>query len=166
VYHDELYVAGQFNPLDASSPRYIARWDGAQWHSLGASPADDPNDAPMVLAVHGSDLIAGGSFTTVAGQVSNTWARWGPLGPFLAADFDQDCDVDADDLARFNACLTGPGLLYDPANLPANCHQTPDASNHIPADFDHDGDVDQTDFAKLQRCYTGPNISPPPDCLD
>jgi hypothetical protein len=56
-------------------------------------------------------------------------------------DFECDGDVDADDLAHFEACATGPAV----PQTDAAC---------LDADFNHDGDVDQADFAVLQRCWT------------
>ncbi len=57
-------------------------------------------------------------------------------------DFDGDGDVDADDLAHFEACASGPAV-------------PPTASNCLSANFDGDIDVDQSDFAVLQRCWSG-----------
>jgi hypothetical protein len=79
-------------------------------------------------------------------------------------DFDSDQDVDLDDLEIFMACVTGPGLPYDPSNLPPGCALTPDALGLIAADLDGDGDVDHTDFGILQRCVGDPGDSPPAAC--
>lgn len=64
--------------------------------------------------------------------------------PYLFPDFDCDNDVDADDLAYFLSCFTGPAL-------------GPPEGDCARADFDQDGDVDQADFAILQRCLSGPD---------
>jgi hypothetical protein len=68
-------------------------------------------------------------------------------------DFDCDGDVDADDLAFFTACLTGP--FAGPPR--PGCER---------ADADQDGDVDQVDFAVLQRCRTPSGIPADPGCLN
>lgn len=73
--------------------------------------------------------------------------------PFAPADFDQDCDVDADDLAHFVACATGPAL-------------GPPASGCGNADLDDDNDVDQSDFGLFQRCLSGPGVPADPRCAD
>ncbi len=73
-------------------------------------------------------------------------------------DFDHDLDNDADDIAIFQACATGPGIPYDPNNLPAGCTLQPDSEGTIRADIDRDGDVDQTDFGVLQACLTGSGV--------
>ncbi len=83
---------------------------------------------------------------------------------YAVADFNHDDDVDAGDLTDLTNCLTGPGVLYDPGNLPAGCAQTPDVLDLIPADLDWDGDVDQDDFGAFQRCYSGSDLPPPIDC--
>jgi hypothetical protein len=62
----------------------------------------------------------------------------------LPGDFDQDGDVDGDDVAYMGRARTGPGIpmtTSDPALRRA--------------DLDNDGDVDQDDFGILQVAYTG-----------
>ena len=41
---------------------------------------------------------------------------YAPISP--TSDFDEDGDVDADDLGIFEACATGPAVPYNPASLP------------------------------------------------
>ena len=66
-------------------------------------------------------------------------------------DFDRDTDVDADDLAVFLDCASGPTIRQ----TRVECQM---------ADADGDGDVDQDDFAVLQRCLSGKNIVADPSC--
>lgn len=90
---------------------------------------------------------------------------YAPISP--RSDFDEDGDVDADDLAIFEACATGPAVPYTPASLPEpapGCTLTADGDNHIAADFDDDGDVDQSDFGIVQRCYSGGGAPADPNC--
>ncbi|HPP22944.1 MAG TPA: hypothetical protein PK184_19770, partial [Phycisphaerae bacterium] len=82
--------------------------------------------------------------------------------PFLATDFNQDCRVDADDLAMFEACSAGPAVPYPDAS--AGCTLTADPAGYIPADFDKDHDVDQDDFGIFQRCYASENLAADPTC--
>ena len=73
-------------------------------------------------------------------------------GDWIRADFDEDCDVDADDFGMFQACHSGPSLARDPG-----CGRE---------DFDGDNDVDASDFGKFQICITGPNVVGNPDCAN
>lgn len=68
-------------------------------------------------------------------------------------DFDLDGDVDVDDWALFEPCMTWPG-----GAATAGLCET--------ADLDLDGDVDQSDFGLLQRCFSGPNLALDPDCVN
>ena len=45
------------------APTYIAKWDGSAWSALGSGM----NSAVQRMAVSGSDLYAGGHFTTAGG---------------------------------------------------------------------------------------------------
>jgi hypothetical protein len=70
----------------------------------------------------------------------------------VAADFDQDCDVDPADYDLFAACISGPGASH--------------ASECSTEDLDIDEDVDQVDFGLFQRCYSGENVPPDPNCAN
>lgn len=107
-----------------------------------------------------SPAMAGGTYSLTGGF----WAVALPLcSQFAKADFDGDCDVDAEDLGWFEACALGPSVPYDPASLPPGCQLLP-AGNVLPADFDADGDVDQDDFGVFQRCYSGAGTPADPNC--
>ena len=84
----------------------------------------------------------------------------------VAADLDQDGDVDAADYLIFAACMTGPAIPYDPDNLSSGCTLVPDAEGRIAADFDRDGDVDQDDFGVFQRRWSGPERPAVAGCED
>jgi hypothetical protein len=70
----------------------------------------------------------------------------------IPGDFDDDYDVDGDDLDLFVSCASGPGLPYE-----EGCEA---------ADLDADQDVDSTDFAILQRCHSGAGRVARPACAD
>jgi hypothetical protein len=63
--------------------------------------------------------------------------------PAIPGDLDRNGAVDADDLAPFEACASGPGI----PQLEPEC---------LNARLDADEDVDQADFGVLQRCWSGP----------
>jgi len=71
---------------------------------------------------------------------------------FIAGDYDRDGDLDADDLAVFLACMSGPSVVYT-----GDCRK---------ADLDGDGDVDMVDFGIFQRCYSGANNPVDPNCAN
>lgn len=68
------------------------------------------------------------------------------------ADFDGDQDVDQDDFAHLQECLTGPvNPQIDPL-----CQDTK---------LDGDSDVDQADVDAFIACMNGPGQPPPANCL-
>ena len=67
--------------------------------------------------------------------------------PYVPGDFDQDCDVDLDDVDQFGSCFTGP----DGGPVGAEC---------APGDFDGDGDVDCSDWDQFVMAWTG--VGDPP----
>lgn len=89
--------------------------------------------------------------TNIAGSATSHEAALS-LKPIVAADFDQDCDVDQADYDLFAACTSGPGVLYG-----TGCNTK---------DADADGDIDQADFSLFQRCYSGENTPPDADCAN
>lgn len=67
------------------------------------------------------------------------------------ADFDRDGDIDMDDFARLQGCLTGSDReLQD--------------SRCIDARLDDDGDVDAADVEAFQSCAGGPMLDADPAC--
>lgn len=79
VLGSNLYAGGVFTHADAVSASNIACWNGSAWSALDAGLGDpDPENIPgvSVLAVRGTDLIAGGSFTTAGGVFATNIACW------------------------------------------------------------------------------------------
>ena len=70
----DVYVGGNFTDAGGvSGARYVARWDGTQWHSLGSGV----NGPVYAIAVSGSDVYVGGEFTNAGGvSGTNRIARW------------------------------------------------------------------------------------------
>ena len=52
----------------------IAKWDGSTWSALGSGMNGDV--CVNALAVSGTNLYAGGSFTTAGGVPANNIAKW------------------------------------------------------------------------------------------
>ncbi len=72
--------------------------------------------------------------------------------PCIPGDFDRDGDVDADDMAAFISCSSGPAI---PISSECNLR-----------DLDKDGDADVDDFGIVQRCYSGQGIPGDPNCAN
>ena len=86
------------------------------------------------------------SFGGATGWVTESaLVRW-------TADFDGDQDVDQDDFAHLQECLTGS---VNPQNDPL-CQDTK---------LDGDTDVDQEDVDAFITCMSGPGQPPPANCL-
>lgn len=103
-----------------------------------SSPAVDPSDRLYFVFANFDDPAEDCLHCAALNHVAHDLADDRPR-----ADLDFDRDVDADDLARLQACATGPAIPWtDP------CCQ--------PADLDEDGDIDQTDFGLLQRAINTP----------
>jgi len=81
-----LYAGGRFTTAGAVPATNIAKWDGSAWSALGSGMSFYPYDAYVnALAVSGTNLYAGGRFTTAGGVSANCIAKWdgntwSPLG--------------------------------------------------------------------------------------
>ena len=59
----------------AARPTNIAKWNGSSWSALGSGMGRG-DIGVIALAVSGSDLYAGGYFTTAGGSAANYIAKW------------------------------------------------------------------------------------------
>jgi len=167
----------------APDPGPDGQWDGinddhGNLNLLADSPCIDAGDNTAVLADI-SDLDGDGNTTErtpldLDGQprfvdmdpVGGTGVADLPDYPHIVdmgayeaslttpADFDYDGYVDAEDLAIFASCSSGPAVPHDQTET---CQR---------ADFDDDNDVDQSDFGIFQRCYSGEGNPANPNCAD
>lgn len=112
------------------------------------------------ISEDGSVIVGYG---TNPGGVPDSWMARLPAPP-APADFDGDKDIDVYDVQRFAACVTGPGVPFNPALPPDGCQIPADLQGLSAADFDWDGDVDQEDFAQMQLCFSGENTPPAVEC--
>ena len=77
VSGSDVYAGGYFTTAGGVSANHIAKWNGASWSALG-SGVDGETYYPWVYAitVSGSDVYAGGDFTTAGGVSANRIAKW------------------------------------------------------------------------------------------
>ena len=73
------------------------------------------------------------------------------LAPPVDNDFDGDDDVDLEDYAIFNHCLSDPEAVPNPSWGGITIQNCLDAF-----DTDEDGDVDLADFAGVQDAFASP----------
>jgi hypothetical protein len=124
----DLYAGGYFTHATNAGPsavnvNYIAKWNGSTWSALGSGMGVGDYPHVSALAVWGTDLYAGGSFTyaTNAGpsavKVNNIakWngSAWAPLGSGM-------------DLYVYALAVSGPdlyagGYFTTAGGSPANC---------------------------------------------
>lgn len=73
-FNNELIACGGITGSGPTSMKYIARWDGANWHQLGIGTI---KTVPECMIIFNGDLIVGGSFAA-SGTIPNTKgiARW------------------------------------------------------------------------------------------
>jgi hypothetical protein len=78
----DLYAGGNLTSAGGTNANNIAKWNGSSWSALGSGIGKPPSDSSSVnaLAVLGSDLYAGGYFTTAGGIPANCIARWNGAG--------------------------------------------------------------------------------------
>jgi hypothetical protein len=78
VSGSDLYAGGEFTNADGISANYIAKWDGSSWSALGSGMGGGNVEDPAVraLAALGSNVYAGGWFTSAGGSPANYIAKW------------------------------------------------------------------------------------------
>ena len=115
--------------------------DGQFWTTITTQSITMPREICVGLVVYS------GSDPTLSRAMADN-LRFTPYAP---GDFDHDGDVDQDDFAHLQACLS-PSVLTPP---PAGCDD---------ARLDSDADVDMADLAIFKKCLSGPGIPANPDC--
>jgi hypothetical protein len=73
-----LYAGGNFTKVGGNVVNYIARWDGNNWSTMGGGVNEFVIFDPVVyaLAWDGSNLYAGGFFSTAGGISAPNIAKW------------------------------------------------------------------------------------------
>ncbi|MGD1915456.1 MAG: GC-type dockerin domain-anchored protein [Phycisphaerales bacterium] len=74
---EALYIGGAFSVVGSLPASGIARWDGAQWSTLGEGVSDGPvSEFTSFDDGSGEMLYVGGAFTTIGGVSASHVARW------------------------------------------------------------------------------------------
>ena len=77
VSGSDLYAGGSSRTAGGSAANYIAKWNGSSWSALGSGMGGGVlHTYVSALAVSGSDLYAGGYFTTAGGTAAKNIAKW------------------------------------------------------------------------------------------
>ncbi|WP_171654709.1 fibronectin type III domain-containing protein [Paenibacillus foliorum] len=80
VSGSDVYVGGQFLNAGGSPASYIAKWNGSTWQSLGSGLSSNPSSSVVgtvdAIAVSGTDVYAGGTFTSAGGTPISYIAKW------------------------------------------------------------------------------------------
>ncbi|WP_223827677.1 T9SS type A sorting domain-containing protein [Hymenobacter armeniacus] len=79
IIGSDLYVGGNFYQAGNTSASSVAMWDGTAWSALGTSLSNGVSGLiPEIdaMAVVGTDLYVGGSFTAAGGVSANRIAKW------------------------------------------------------------------------------------------
>ena len=69
---DQSLCGGKVHQCGRVAANCIAKWDGSAWSALGSGM----NGYVSALAVSGTNLYAGGGFTTAGGVPANRIAKW------------------------------------------------------------------------------------------
>jgi hypothetical protein len=79
VSGSDLYVGGGFTTAGGSGANYVAKWNGSSWSALGSGMGGNilySYPGISAVAVSGTNLYAGGVFTTAGGSGANYVAKW------------------------------------------------------------------------------------------
>jgi len=78
VLGNDVYAGGFFTSAGGTPVNNIAKWNGESWSALGSGMQrmNDQSAPVWALVVSGSDIYAGGTFTSAGGTPANNIAKW------------------------------------------------------------------------------------------
>lgn len=157
---DDTFTITALLPSSRGPVNYFIT-DNAAWLAVTPIQGSSSGEADTLTIEYSTAALAKGSYVGTI-TIADAWADNSPqtvtinlqvVGAIIPGDFDHDEDVDQEDFAHLQACLT------DVAVPPA----TPTCED---ADLDKDNDIDFQDVAAFTSCFTGPGITGDPNCMD
>ena len=117
-----LYAGGYFTAAGGVSATNIAQWNGSSWSTLGLGMYGGFGGATFVqsLAVSGTNLYAGGSFTTAGGVAANNIAEWNGSSWSALGSGVNGADATVYTLAVLGANLVAGGYFATAGSVPAS----------------------------------------------
>ncbi len=79
VSGSNVYVGGNFDYAGGTLVGNVAKWNGSAWSALGSGLGRQTCCAAVIvttIGVSGTDIYAGGTFTTASGVSANNIAKW------------------------------------------------------------------------------------------
>lgn len=141
---DSLYVPDDFD-VDPDNPETTSNNGAYRWETGTTFTISSSNvDVPLEFRVGRREQTTVLDAIVLDVNLALTPAELDALfmSPFAAGDFDEDADVDSDDLAVWQM------------------HFGSSTVTHLEGDADADGDVDGRDYLVWQRDYTASGMSP------
>jgi len=144
VSGSDVYIGGQFTSTGGVSANNIAKWNGSSWSALGSGVAGNDVYPPLVAAISisGSDLYAGGVFSTAGCHAASNYSIYHSLTRsathLTPSDFDGDGKADlavfrpSDSVWYLNRSTEGFGAVQFGLST----------DKIVPADYDGDGKTD------------------------
>jgi len=126
------------------------------WLSVSPEAGASEGEADPITLSYDMEGLGVGQYPTTITIESNAWNSPHTVPVTLdiwtvRPDSDADGDVDQEDFGRFQACLSGPGIIQsDPECLFAR--------------FDEDEDADAADLSRFLACLSGPGVCADPAC--
>ena len=119
----DVYAGGTFTQAGGVSTNYIAKWSitTGTWSSLGSGTNNGTDGTVNALAVSGSDLYAGGTFTQTGGVSTNNVAKWnGTVWSPLGSGTNNGTTGDVDALAVSGSDVYVGGFFDHAGGVSAN----------------------------------------------